>query len=330
MGLLNYEYSEVTNFIAIRGYIELSKGVVATCEAYVNKTFTSYMNGSFQEVEHSIEDNAKSAIGNLSEKIKRYTGVVTTVTKHASELTELMQYCVEHIKYYTAKYLIKELQLIGMKLKAIILNIKMFIAKALRKILIAMANGLASAASSAFVMALIVKIQLIGQIIGIALTAINTLLTMLPPMITVQPQAMALFPTPKSLRKVDIVAINTNKSICNRLPEPVWVAIREATHIVDVINVPIKIAMVAACAASGIAQAKSKSHDFEIMGCKKLSLLDPEKVIKAIEFIVQLIPIPQALPKYEKISIINLGYLAWLLTSFELAGKQSFGMMGMP
>ena len=68
----------------------------------------------------------------------------------------------------------------------------------------------------------------------------------------------------------------------------------------------------------------------EIIGCKHLQLLDPEKIIKGIEFIVQLIPIPQALPKYEKISIINLGYVAWLLTSFELGGKRSFGMPGMP
>ena len=330
MALLNYEYSEISNFIAIKHYLELSKGIVATCEGYVNKTFTRYSNGSFQEVEHSLEDNAKSRIGDLTEKIKRYSSVVTTLTKHVAELTELMKYCVDHIKFYTAKYLIKELQLVGLKIKSIILTVKIRIAKALRKILIGMYQGLASAASSAFVMALIAKVQLIGTLIGAALTAIDSLLGLLPPMITVKPQAMALFPTPKSMSKVDMVAINTNKSICNRLPEPVWTAIREATHIVDVVNVPIKMAMVAACAASGIAQAKSKSHDFEIMDCKHLQLLDPEKIIKGIEFIVQFIPIPQALPKYEKISIINLGYIAWLLTSFELGGKRSFGMPGMP
>ena len=124
MALLNYQYSEITNFIAIRHYLEVSKGIVTTCEGYINKTLTSYSNGSFQEVEHSLEDTAKRRIGDLTEKIKRYSNVVTTLTTHASELTELMKYCIDHIKFYTAQYLIKEIQLIGLKIKSIILNIK--------------------------------------------------------------------------------------------------------------------------------------------------------------------------------------------------------------
>ena len=330
MALLNTEYSEVMNFIAIRRYLDLSKGIINTCNGYINKTLITYSQGDTKDAEHSNEDILKSKIGDFVEKVKRYTNIVTTLTKHIGELTELMKYCVDHIKYYSAKYLIKEIQLLGLRIKAIVVNIKIKIAQALRQVLVNILHGKAAAITNALVAAIILKVQVIGQLIGVALAAIDSLLNMLPPMITVKPHTMAFFPTPKSMSKVDLVPINTNRSICERLPEPVNVAIREAVKITDKLNVPIKLAIVAACAASGIAQASSKSHEFNIIGCKRINLIDPKKIIKAIEFIVALIPIPQALPKYEKISIINLGYLAWLLTTFEFGGKRSFGMMGMP
>ena len=330
MALLNYEYSEVMNFIAIKGYLKLSEGIINTCTGYINKTFITYGDSDTQATEHSNIDGLKSTVGDFVEKIQRYTSVVTTLTKHVGELTELMKYCVDHIEYYTAKYLIKQIQLLGLKIKAIVVSVKIKIAKALRNILTGILAGKASAATSALIATIMLKAQIIGQVVGVALGAIDTLLSLLPPMITVKPHAMAFFPTAKSLSKVDLVPINTNKSICDRLPQSVKTAISEAIKVTQAINVPIKLAIVAACAASGAASAAGKGHDFSIIGCKSLNLIDYKKIIKVIEFLVALIPIPQALPKYEKISIINLGYLAWLLTTFELAGKRSFGMPGMP
>ena len=50
-------------------------------------------------------------------------------------------------------------------------------------------------------------------------------------------------------------------------------------------------------------------------------------ILKSIESIVSSIPVPQALPKFEKLSLTNLGFLAWLITGFEPAGLKSFGFM---
>ena len=330
MALLNTSYSPVANFIAIKQLLDVSDGVVNTCNGYINKTLIVYNNGQSDIGEHSNTESLKLRLGEFIEKIKRYTSIVTTFTKHIAELTELMKYCVDHIIYYTAQYLIKKIQLIALRIKSIMVKIKSMIAKAIKNILEWILRGKASAALSALVAAAMLKVQIISQVIGVALTAINTVLNMLPPVITVDAHAMAFFPTAKSMTKVNLIAINTNKSICDRLPEVVKTGIREAMHIVDVINVAIKVAIVAACAASGVAAAQSKSHEFKIIGCKLLKLLDPKNIIKAIEFLVALLPIPQALPKYEKISIINLGYIAWLLTTFELGGKRSFGMPAMP
>ncbi len=330
MSLLKPDYSPISNFIAIRGYAEISENIITTCEGYINKTVIRFSNSSDEGAQHSLEDLSKSTLGDIVKKVKRYESIIKTLTTHIGELTELTQYCVQNIKYYTAQYLIKRLQLLALKVKKLVLTVKVKISKLLQNILKAVLSCRAAGATSALLMPILTALQVVGMLIGAALAAIESLLKLIPDPIAVKPSAMAFFPTPKSMKKVDIVAINTNTSICDRLPEPIKVGIREAVKITDKLNVPIKLAIVAACAASGAAQAKSKNKDFKIIGCKRLSLLDPQKIIKAIEFLVGLLPIPQALPKYEKLSIINLGYLAWLLTSFELAGKRSFGMMGMP
>lgn len=330
MALLNYEFSELSNFIAIRSYLPKSEDIIMTCTGYLNKSIIKYANGVDEGVQHSLEDLNQNKLGNIIEKIKRYEKIVKTLIKHVAELTELMQYCVQHIEFYTAQYLIKELTLLGLKVKKLVLCIRKRISELLRKLLKAILSGKAAGVFAAMYMAIMAEMQIIGALIAAALGAIESLLNLIPGPIAVKPSAMALFPTPKSWRKVDIIAINTNKSICDRLPDPIKVAIREAVKITDKLNVPIKLAIVAACAASGMAQVKSKSRDLKILGCKRLNLLDPMKIIKAIELLVCFLPIPQALPKYEKLIIINLGYLAWLLTSFELAGKKSFGIPGMP
>ena len=330
MALLNPTLSPATNFINIEYYIEKAGNVIGTAEAYLDKLIPGHSDGTETGLMHSLENNYKIKVGELIEKIERHNTIITTLTKLANELSELVRYCVDKIEYFAAQYLIKKLQLLGLRLKSLLLHVKIRIAKFTKHILISMINGKAAAITSALVALVILKIQVMGTLIGAALKAIDSLLNLLPGVVAVKPSAMAFFPTPKSLKKVDIVAININQSICDRLPEPIKVAIREAVKVTDKLNVPIKLAIIAACAASGIAQAKSKNKDFKIVGCKRLSLLDPEKVAKAIEFIVSLIPIPQGLPKYERLSLINLGYLAWLLTSFELAGKRTFGMPGLP
>ena len=52
--------------------------------------------------------------------------------------------------------------------------------------------------------------------------------------------------------------------------------------------------------------------------------------MKAIDFLLSQLPIPDPLPKYEKLLPINLGYLAWLIIGFCPAGKKSFGIPGFP
>ena len=328
MALLNYEFSELSNFIAIRSYLTKSESIIMTCTGYLNKTIIKYANGPDEGVQHSLEDLNNGKLGNLIEKIKRYEKIVKTLITHVAELTELMQYCVQHIEYYTAQYLIKQLTILGLKVKKLVLIIRKRISELLRKILKAMLSGKAAGVFAAMYMAIIAEIQLIGTLLTAALKAIETLLDLIPGPIAVKPAAMALFPTPKSWKKVDMVAINTNKSICDRLPEPIKVAIREAVKMVDKLNVPIKLAIIAACAASGMQQATSKTRDLKIIGCRRLSLLDPMKIVKAVELLVSLLPIPQGLPKYEKLHILNLGYDAWLITSWCPAGKKSFGIPG--
>ena len=64
--------------------------------------------------------------------------------------------------------------------------------------------------------------------------------------------------------------------------------------------------------------------------CKVLKVINPKNIIKAIDRLLSTLPIPDPLPKYEKLLPINLGYLAWLIIGFCPAGKKAFGIPGFP
>ena len=141
MSLLKTNYSPITNFIAIRGYIGLSESIITTCEGYINKTVIRYSNGGDDGDQHSLEDITNDGIGHVVSKVKRYEKIVKTLITHIGELTELTQYCVSQIKYYTAQYLIKQLQILALRVKKLVLNIKMKISKLLRHVLTELISG---------------------------------------------------------------------------------------------------------------------------------------------------------------------------------------------
>ena len=182
----------------------------------------------------------------------------------------------------------------------------------------------------AVVMALISPVILLYKGISILATGIlmgiQAVLNVLPSMIVVPAEGMSFFLTPKSMKLTEMNVVNSSHSVIYWLPPAVMDKINDIVKSVDKINIPLKVSGIAAGAlltASTIATASElKVH------CPDSSKLNPETILKLINEILKTLAIPQPLPKYENLSLLNLGFLAWLLTGFCPAGQASFGLPG--
>lgn len=128
------------------------------------------------------------------------------------------------------------------------------------------------------------------------------------------------------MKLTEMNVVNSSHSVIYWLPPAVMDKINDIVKSVDKINIPLKVSGIAAGAlltASTIATASElKVH------CPDSSKLNPETILKLINEILKTLAIPQPLPKYENLSLLNLGFLAWLLTGFCPAGQASFGLPG--
>jgi hypothetical protein len=137
---------------------------------------------------------------------------------------------------------------------------------------------------------------------------------------------MTFFFTPKSMNMTKITVLNPNSAIGDRYPQPVYITLFNIRKSVDVANAAIKKAALVAGAAAGAVSIMSDNPRFGISN--KLSRINPGKLQKAVDLAEDLIPIPLGLPRYEKLKFTNLGFLAFLITGFELAAHKSFGIPG--
>ena len=122
---------------------------------------------------------------------------------------------------------------------------------------------------------------------------------------------------------------NPNKSICNRLPTTIKQSISAIEESVNIANNSTRIAMIATGASLGLVCAFTQFNIPDTL-CKVLKVINPRTIIKDVDHLLSLLPIPDPLPKYEKLLPINLGYVNWLSTGFCPAGKKAFGFPGYP
>lgn len=206
----------------------------------------------------------------------------------------------------------------------------------MRSLLIGLDNKCGSgitAALNAAIVAIMAAFKILAIAVYAVMMAVKLILDMMPPMISVGAESMCFFLTPKSvtlgLTKLEMTCTNPNKSICNRLPTVIKQSISAIEEAINIANNAIRIAMIATGAALGLACAFTQFNIPDTL-CKVLKVINPQTIIKAIDLLLSLLPIPDPLPKYEKLLPINLGYLAWLIIGFCPAGKKAFGFPGFP
>lgn len=291
---------------------------------------TCAMERGIENSEKAFQEISKRAGGDpcetivLSNKLTEVVQDITSVVSGASGTIHVFdgfQNCI------AMQVVLKRLQLCLLRAKRLVVKIKLKIAEITKKLLIAMISGKGSSIPNPVIEAINAVFMALGTAINVVLQLIETFMSAVSAgPLGVNPQGMTFFFTPKSMNMTKITVLNPNSAIGDRYPQPVYITLFNIRKSVDVANAAIKKAALVAGAAAGAVSIMSDNPKFGISN--KLSRINPGKLQKAVDLAEDLIPIPLGLPRYEKLKFTNLGFLAFLITGFELAAHKSFGIPG--
>ena len=325
-----------TNIQRINFVLELAEAQFNMYSGYMAGVLPKNANTKEETTNTNREEDKAVKMCKMIAKIKSLQKIVDSLKGLTVVLTDSMKYIVEYNINAAVEYIMKKIQILALKIKRLLVELSIKIAKMMRSLLIGLDNkcgsGITATINSAIV-AIMAVFKALAIAVNAVMMAVKFILDMMPPMISVGAETMCFFLTPKSamlgLTKVEMTCANPNKSICNRLPTVIKQSISTIEEEINIANNAIRIAMIATGAASGLACAFTQFNIPDTL-CKVLKVINPRTIIKAIDLLLSLLPIPDPLPKYEKLLPINLGYLAWLIIGFCPAGKKAFGFPGYP
>ena len=336
MGFIVKSDTFSTNIQRINFVLELAEAQFNMYSGYIAGVLPKNANTKEETTNTNREEDKAIKMCKMIAKIKSLQKIVDSLKGLTVVLTDSMKYIVEYNINAAVEYIMKKIQILALKIKRLLVELSIKIAKMMRSLLIGLDNkcgsGITATINSAIV-AIMAVFKALAIAINAVMMAVKFILDMMPPMISVGAETMCFFLTPKSamlgLSKVEMTCANPNKSICNRLPTVIKQSISAIEEEINIANNAIRIAMIATGAAFGLACAFTQFNIPDTL-CKVLKVINPQTIIKAIDLLLSLLPIPDPLPKYEKLLPINLGYLAWLIIGFCPAGKKAFGFPGYP
>lgn len=336
MGFIVKSDAFSTNIQRINFVLELAEAQFNMYNGYIAGVLPKNANTKEETANTNREEDKAVKMCKMIAKIKSLQKIVDSLKGLTVVLTDSMKYIVEYNINAAVEYIMKKIQILALKIKRLLVELSIKIAKMMRSLLIGLDNkcgsGITATLNSAIV-AIMAVFKALAIAVNAVMMAVKFILDMMPPMISVGAETMCFFLTPKSamlgLTKVEMTCANPNKSICNRLPTVIKQSISAIEEEINIANNAIRIAMIATGAAYGLACAFTQFNIPDTL-CKVLKVINPKNIIKAIDLLLSLLPIPDPLPKYEKLLPINLGYLAWLIIGFCPAGKKAFGFPGYP
>ena len=325
-----------TNIQRINFVLELAEAQFNMYSSYIAGVLPKNANTKEETTNTNREEDKAIKMCKMIAKIKSLQKIVDSLKGLTVVLTDSMKYIVEYNINAAVEYIMKKIQILALKIKRLLVELSIKIAKMMRSLLIGLDNKCGSgitATINSTIVAIMTVFKALAIAVNAVMMAVKFILDMMPPMISVGAETMCFFLTPKSamlgLTKVEMTCANPNKSICNRLPTVIKQSISAIEEEINIANNAIRIAMIATGAAYGLACAFTQFNIPDTL-CKVLKVINPQTIIKAIDLLLSLLPIPDPLPKYEKLLPINLGYLAWLIIGFCPAGKKAFGFPGYP
>jgi hypothetical protein len=325
-----------TNIQRINFVLEMADTQVDTYTGFVEGVFAKNANTKEETSNTNRESDKATDMCRLGVKVKTLRKIVDNLKDTTEVLNDCMQYVVNYELTPANEYVMKKIQTIALRVKRLMIDVSIKISKTMKAMMLALNNKCgcpATAALSAAVLAIMAVFKALALAIYAVLMAVKFILDIMPAMISVGAENMCFFMTPKSimfgLTRVAMTCANPNGSICNRLPTVLKLGISSIEEAINIANNITRILMIASGAALGLACAFTKFVIPDNL-CKSLKVINPNAIIKAIDLFLSLIPLPNALPKYEKLVPWNLGYLAWLIIGFCPGGKKAFGFPGFP
>ena len=263
------------------------------------------------------------------QKLMAFIQKLMDINAYIQKITEFCMYALS--KVANDPYILqlkRRVDILILKIKRIMIRVKKWLNKTEIKLLALFLNGKCCAAMEAVYGGIIIAITAVAKVIAMVLEYIQIIINFLPSLFLIGPEGIAFFITPKSFTGATNMAImNQHKSIGDYMMDTVQDAINALLDSPKVANFASKGAYVAKRVADAQISMQASVPNLQL---PELKVPDPELLIyKAIDLILVLLPLPQPLPKYEKLNIFtNLGYTLWLITGWCRAGQVAFGLPG--
>jgi len=275
----------------------------------------------------AFNDKAEAFVNKCIDYISTYTSLIISLTNIMMYVEELKRQIDNGMSELMNSPFVKEIifwiQIIKLKIRKFLLQIKRVLAKFEMKLWQAVANGKVCgviATAQAWLAGIAVAVEAV-------MMSIDSVMKMIPDMLSIAGEGMSFFITPKSMMGVNISIINAHRSIANTLSDAILISIQELVSKSKAANLGLKGAQISANVARAMSMgAVIKQMDLGI----QVQVPSMENIIrKAIDIIIALLPMPDPLPKYERLNIVtNLGWLTFLMGGWCRAGQVAFGAPG--
>lgn len=301
-----------------------------------------------QQVQDYVEDvkenaqeklnEAKEAINSNTENAEQETPIESSENnatyseseKDINELTDTLKIPAEAIRYAATGIILKRFQIIKYRCEIIQKSLLVLMAKTRKRVLSELLIGKDDAGSDvttplkSFLMGVAVVANTISMIIGVILNIINSVV-----ILNVDAAGCAFGPTPKSFMATSKMTVaNSKQSTTCSIPEPIDIAISEASNQYETAKGAIKQTQVLAMASNAASSVTGGS--FNPGTFPALPKMDGTAIKQAIKLLLMSLVDAEALPRYEKLSPTNIRFLVFLITGFEPAAKNTFGLPGFP
>lgn len=271
----------------------------------------------------------------LGESLDYALSIIEKGVDYATKwLVETLNNLVSNSKWI--KKIVKALKITILFAKKCILYGKRFVYKSLRWVLQTAANGKVTNALYSAYVAVINFIQANIKIIDTIMQVITNLLNSLIGF-TLDGGAMGFFITPKSILsgitipapQLTMTPMNINQDIFTNIADSLISPLEEAIRTSDVLKKNSDALKMTSDIATNAA-AVANGGELEPISTPEVDPFDLTALKTSIAVVLSTLALPEPMPKYERLSVTNLGYLTWLITSFEPTMKKCFGFPGYP
>jgi len=310
--------------------------ILTEATAAVNKAIEAAKEKAQEAINKGIEA-AKDKVSEGKDAAKNTVDSETSGTEDANAALDKDAQIPSGLEDFNAFGIImKRFQILKLRIKRIILVLKRLVALTCRDTLIWVLSG-AGSTMTAPINSVLSALSAVGAAAQTVLTALGLLLMIIQPILDIfgiEGGGMSFFMTPKSLITAPGLAVRIsqiNAGITTQIPEPVQKVADNAVLAVKQAYSKTKFAKIAAIATQGAAAAASDAG-FSVPSFGPAEAFDPNNIKKVIHMAIEVLLMAYAepLPRYEKLTPVNVRFMMHLALAWEPTAKKCFGIPGFP